>query len=131
MRVSVQGQADLRMPERFHDRPGVHALSKQERRGGMPQIVKPNVGDASFRQSALNAFVRLLGSKGVPMPVANTKPLSRHRGPAASRSSSCLTRCALRAATVTSGNATVRRERADFGSTRCHSFPTRCSDVRT
>ena len=88
-------------------------------------------GSSAFLKSALNAFVRLLGSKGVPMPVGNTKPLSRQREPAASLSSSWPTRWERSAETTTSGSATVRRDRADFGSTRCHRFSTRWSDART
>lgn len=33
MRIRVERQADLRMPERLHDGPRVHALGEQERGG--------------------------------------------------------------------------------------------------
>ena len=57
----------------------------------------------AFGKRALNAFVRLLGSNSVPMRVENTKPLSRHREPAAIRSSSWRMRCDRSAETTTSG----------------------------
>ena len=43
VRVGVEGHTDLRMPERFHDRPRVDALREQQRRGRVPQNVIPNV----------------------------------------------------------------------------------------
>src|SRR5258706_12090069 len=44
MRIRVERQADLRMPERLHDRPRIDALGQQERGGRVPQIVEANVG---------------------------------------------------------------------------------------
>jgi hypothetical protein len=53
---------------------------------------------------------RFAGSSRVPRPVGNTSPWSCQYSPRAQRCSSCRTRCAARAATVSSGSRSCRLE---------------------
>ena len=71
------------------------------------------------------------GSSGPPRCVVNTRPVSRHAGPAASWAAFCRIRYARSAASVGGGTGTTRRERADFGSTKTKCPPTRCRAWRT
>jgi hypothetical protein len=44
--VGVERQRYLRVAEHLHDDAGINALSQQQRRAGVPQIVKPDIGQA-------------------------------------------------------------------------------------
>lgn len=50
MTVGVQRQGDLRVSERLHDRSRIDTLRKQQRRRGVPQIVKPDRRRAGGKQ---------------------------------------------------------------------------------
>ena len=71
------------------------------------------------------------GSSGPPRCVVNTRPVSRHAGPAASWSPFCRLWYARSEASVGGGTGTTRRERAVFGSTKTRCPPTRCRAWRT
>jgi len=42
VRVRVHREADLGVPERLHDRAAGNPLGQEQRRSGMPEIVKPD-----------------------------------------------------------------------------------------
>jgi hypothetical protein len=53
MAVGVGGRAHLRVAEDLHDDPRVDALGQQQRRGGVPAVVQPDVADARLVQESL------------------------------------------------------------------------------
>ena len=62
MSIGVEREADLTVPERFHDRTRVHALSEQQRCRSVPQVVEANVRKLRGLQQALR-FLGLLPSR--------------------------------------------------------------------
>ena len=92
--------------------------------------------DASWGTSALlhrswNMRCALRGSTKPPCEVVKTRPFSRHREPAANRSSSCRLRCALKMFTNGAGLGSTATDASVFtGSSRSCPSP-RCSACRT
>ena len=54
--ANVHGRAHLAVAEQLHDHARVHVLAQQQRRGGVPAVVQPDVADAGGLQQAAAVF---------------------------------------------------------------------------
>ena len=74
MRIDVGGRRDLGVSESFHHDPQRYALSEQERRAGVAEVVETVVSDPCLRETTLE-----LAGYGVRSPVTGLS-YARRRG---------------------------------------------------
>ena len=76
--VGVRRQHDRAVPQEVLDVLQGEALTEQERRRRVAQVVEARVGESGSHQRPTEGMVTLAPSTGVPSVVVNTWPLSTH-----------------------------------------------------
>ena len=66
VRISVQGQAHLRVPQGLHDRAGVDALSQQQGRARMSEVVNPHPWQLGLDEKGTKRLVNIVRIGGGP-----------------------------------------------------------------
>jgi hypothetical protein len=122
LRVSVDTRRDYRVlpcPSGHHDQRV--ARVQQVGNGRVSQSVEREPLNPGLMGQLPKPRGYRRGLSGQPSSRVNTKPVSCHTGPAASRSSACCFRRSRRIASVPASKFTVRLERSVLGSLRVHS----------
>lgn len=80
--VDAGGDADMGVAEEFLDHDEVDALFQEQGGGGVPEVVEADAPEPGPVEEAAKRRVRLAGSRGRPVGVVKTRPLSLQSGPA-------------------------------------------------